>query len=200
LDLGLSSHQFEKSGRGFSFQKDEPLTMTFRHEPREEDVTAVTILNEWQEDTIEIILRGFGEERYSKKIARSIIEARKHKAIQTTEELVNIILEATPKSYHHRKIHPATKTFQALRIAVNDELGALQEALQKSFLKLKSNGRIAVISFHSLEDRIVKNFSRNLVKAGEATTLTKKPLQASSDELRRNRRARSAKLRVLVKK
>lgn len=200
LDLGLSSNQFEESGRGFTFKNDEPLTMTFKKNPGEEDITATTIVNEWGEDTLQTILRGFGEEQFAYRITKAIVKAREVKPIKTTHELVQIIMEATPAWYHHRKTHPATKTFQALRIAVNEELTALQEGLKKGFEKLSSGGRIAVISFHSLEDRIVKNFFKERYKEGVGELLTKKPIIPSEEELSVNRRARSAKLRILVKK
>jgi 16S rRNA (cytosine1402-N4)-methyltransferase len=199
LDIGLSSNQFEESGRGFSFQKEEPLIMSFKKELSEEDLTAATILNEWSEETLEIILRGYGEEQFAKRIAKAIVATREIEPYKTTSQLVATIMEATPAWYHHRKIHPATKTFQALRIAVNDELEALKSGLAKGFKRLHSGGRIAVISFHSLEDRIVKNFFRDKHKEGSAVLITKKPLEADDQELTENRRARSAKLRVLQK-
>ncbi|MBX4198207.1 16S rRNA (cytosine(1402)-N(4))-methyltransferase RsmH [Candidatus Parcubacteria bacterium] len=200
LDIGLSSNQFEESGRGFSFQKDEPLGMTFKKKPGEEDLTAAMILNEWGEDTLETILRGYGEETFARKIARAIVEYRELQPFRTTHQLVEVVKEATPGWYHHRKLHFATKTFQALRIAVNDELEALKEGIQKGFERLESGGRIAVISFHSLEDRIVKNFFRDKHKEEEGILITKRPITPGDKEITENRRARSAKLRVLQKK
>jgi 16S rRNA (cytosine1402-N4)-methyltransferase len=199
LDLGMSSNQLEQSGRGFSFQKDEPLQMTFKEQPDERDLTAYTILNEWAEDSIEAILKGFGGERYARRIASQIIQARARMPITTTHELVRIIEQATPRAYHRQGINPATKTFQALRIAVNDELGALQEGLKQGFKYLAPQGRLAVISFHSLEDRIVKNFFRDLAKEGSAVLLSKKPVVPARAEVIANRRSRSAKLRILMK-
>jgi 16S rRNA (cytosine1402-N4)-methyltransferase len=199
LDIGVSSNQFEESGRGFSFQHNEPLQMTMKHNPGEEDLTAATIVNEWSEDSLEAIIRAYGEERFAKNIAIGIVEAREVKPISTTSELVDVIVNATPNWYHHRKIHPATKTFQALRITVNDELGALKDGLAKGFHRLASQGRIAVISFHSLEDRIVKNFFRDKHKEEVAELITKKPITPSRDEQKENRKARSAKLRILKK-
>lgn len=201
LDLGWNAFQFDPEGnanRGFTFQKDEPLVMTFNNTPTQDAVTAYTILNEWSEETIATILTGYGEERYARRIASEIIKARV-KPISTTFELVDIILKATPPAYYHRRIHPATKTFQALRIATNDELEALKEGLHKSFEHLDHAGRIAVISFHSLEDRIVKRFFKEKKEQGLAEVLTKKPVIAGDQELGDNRRARSAKLRVLAK-
>ncbi len=200
LDLGLSSNQFEESGRGFSFQKDEPLTMTFKKNPTEEDLTAAIIVNEWSEETLTTLFRGYGEEQFAYKIAKAIVASREEKPIETTQELVDIIFNATPAWYHHRKTHYATKTFQALRITVNDELTALQEGLKKGFEALAPEGRIAVISFHSLEDRIVKHFFKDKQTEGLATLITKKPIVPAEVELKENRRARSAKLRILVKK
>ncbi|MEX0919447.1 MAG: 16S rRNA (cytosine(1402)-N(4))-methyltransferase RsmH [Parcubacteria group bacterium] len=194
LDLGFSSDQIEESGRGFSFQKDEPLDMRMS----EEGFTAATILNSWDEDAIELILRGFGEEEHSKKIARAIVERRELKPFETTFDLVQTILEAKPKRFYS-KTHPATKTFQALRITVNEELRNLEIGLEKGFQALKSGGRFSIISFHSLEDRIVKNFFRNLVQEESAKAITKKPLTASEEEVRDNPRSRSAKLRVIEK-
>lgn len=199
LDIGLSSNQLEESGRGFSFAKDEPLQMTFKKDPSESDTTAYTIVNEWKEETLATIIFGYGEERYSRKIAAAIVKARKLAPIATTAELAAIIAEATPKSYHHLRIHPATKTFQALRIAANDELEALKQGLAQGFEMLAPNGRMAVISFHSLEDRIVKRFFRDMAAEGKATVLTKKPITPTEEELSENRRSRSAKLRILKK-
>jgi len=199
LDVGLSSDQLETSERGFSFQKSQPLLMTFKKEPTEEDITAYTIVNEWQETSIADILWGYGEERYSRKIAKAIVEAREFQPINTTTELVEIILSATPTRYHHQGIHPATRTFQALRIAVNDELQALQEGLQKGFERLITGGRMAIISFHSLEDRIVKRFFQEKAKQGIAHLITKKPITPTEAEIEQNRRSRSAKLRIVRK-
>jgi len=199
FDLGLSSNQFEDSGRGFSFQKDEPLLMTFKKDLSSDDITAREIVNVWDEENIEKILMGYGEESFAKKIANKIVETRKIKPIETTFDLVEIIKKATPFWYHKRKIHPATKTFQALRITVNDEMRSLQDGLEKGFKVLKLGGRMAVISFHSLEDRMVKNFFKDKVAEGEAELVNKKPLTPSKEELAENRRARSAKLRILQK-
>lgn len=199
LDLGLSSNQFEDSGRGFTFRKDEPLLMTFKAVPTEEDLTARAIVNTWAEESIADIIWGYGEERYARKIAKAIVEARGAKPIMTTFELVEIIKSATPRAYHFRKIHPATRTFQALRIAVNDELGSLREALSKGWIALAAKGRMAVISFHSLEDRIVKNFYREKIKEGTGNLINKKPITADAAELGANPRSRSAKLRTIEK-
>ena len=196
FDLGFSSFQLEESGRGFSFMRDEPLLMTFAKDSNTDAVTAETILNEWKEETLVTLLKGYGEERYAKRIAGAIIAARAKTPIRTTGELRAIIESAISR---HRKVHPATKTFQALRIAVNDEFRGLTEGLSKAWDALLPGGRIAVISFHSLEDRAVKNFFRELDKTGVGTAITKKPIVPSGYELTRNPRSRSAKLRILEK-
>ncbi len=199
LDFGLSSNQIEESGRGFSFLRDEPLVMTFRKVNEESNLTAKDVVNEWQEDSLREIIRGFGEERFAHRIARGIVEARKFKTIETTSELVEIILSTTPGFYHRGRIHPATRTFQALRIAVNDELRTIEEGLSRGFEALSPSGRIAAISFHSLEDRIVKHLFRTLAQEGQGTVITKRPITPSETELKDNPRSRSAKLRIIQK-
>lgn len=200
FDLGISSDQLEASGRGFSFQKDEPLHMTMSEKPSESDLTAARIVNTFDEDSLELIIRGFGEERYSRRIAEEIVRRRQEKLFETTFELVDAIRAATPRTYEGGRLHPATRTFQALRIAANEELQALEEGLENGFKALNPGGRFAVISFHSLEDRIVKNFFRSKAAEGKATLVTKKPIVPTENEIRDNPRARSAKLRVLEKK
>lgn len=199
FDLGLSSDQLENSGRGFSFMKDEPLQMTMKENPSSEDLTAEEIVNEWSEENLAKIIYGYGEEKFAKKIARGISEARKAKRIRNTGELVEIIRESLPLSCRKKKIHFATRTFQALRIAVNDELGALKEGLEKGFEALGKGGRMAVISFHSLEDRIVKKFYKEKAKEKKAILINKKPITAQKEEIKENPRSRSAKLRILEK-
>jgi len=199
LDLGISSDQIEESGRGFSFMKDEPLSMSMSKVPEEGSLTAKIILNTWDEGALELILRGFGEEKFSKRIAREIVRRREVKSLETTSELVEVIKSATPSVYHRGKIHPATRTFQALRIAVNEELTALEEVLKKGFQSLNSKGRFAVISFHSLEDRIVKNFFKDRVKESLGKLINKKPIVPTDLEAKENPRSRSAKLRVIEK-
>lgn len=199
FDLGLSSDQLQNSGRGFSFQKNEPLIMTFDKFGKGNSFTAGDIVNKWQAENITSILKGYGEERYATRIAKAIVANREKGSIKTTTELAEIIKYAVPSKDRYRRIHPATKTFQALRIAVNDELGALKEGLEKAFKYLSSNGRLAVISFHSLEDRIVKNFMREIVKGKKALSITKKPIVPSIEEVKSNPRSRSAKLRIIEK-
>lgn len=200
FDLGVRSEQIDESGRGFTFQKNEPLLMTMKKSATENDLTAFEIVNTWQEESIKDILQGYGEEKFAWRIAKKIVEARENKKIENTFDLVEIIKQAVPVFYQKGRIYFATKTFQALRIAVNDELGSLREGLEKSFLNLDAGGRIAVISFHSLEDRIVKNFFRDKNKEGVAILINKKPILPSDEEVLENRRSRSAKLRVLQKK
>lgn len=199
LDIGLSSNQFEDSGRGFSFQKDEPLIMSFKKELKPEDLTAKEIVNTWELENIATILSAYGEEQFSWKIAKAIVARREIKPIETTTDLVEIIKIATPKWYHHKKIHPATKTFQALRITVNDEIESLKDGVIKGFELLEKDGRLAVISFHSIEDRIVKNFYKEKVDEGVGKILTKKPIIPTETEIKENPRSRSAKLRIIQK-
>jgi len=199
FDLGLSSDQLENSGRGFSFMKNEPLFMTIKKNPSLEDLTAIDVVNSWSEKNLADIIYGYGEERFSRRIAKGIVEARKKGKIATTFDLVKIIGESVPAGYRKGRLHFATKTFQAIRIAVNDELGALEAGLQKGFDILKNGGRMSVISFHSLEDRIVKRFYKTKEKEGLAKLINKKPATVSLRELKENIRSRSAKLRILEK-
>jgi 16S rRNA (cytosine1402-N4)-methyltransferase len=210
FDLGLSSWHLEKSGRGFSFLKDEPLIMSYDWNRTKSmllrssgvssrELWAGKIVNEWSEKEIERILREYGEERFAKRISREIVRARKIKPIKTTFELVEIVKKAVPNFYRHKKIHFATKTFQALRIAVNDELENLRAALPQAIEVLEKRGRLAVISFHSLEDRIVKTFLKQKEREGRIKILTKKPITPSKKEIKQNPRSRSAKLRIGIK-
>lgn len=199
LDIGLSNRQLEVAPRGFSFMRDEPLLMTFRSSG--DGLTAKEIVNEWAEESIADIIYGYGEERYARRIAKGIVEARKEKPIETSGQLAEIVKNSVPSrlSAGFSRINPATKTFQALRIAVNDELGALREGIAKGFARLASQGRMAVISFHSLEDRIVKEFFRQKANEGIATLATKKPIIPSDIEIKENPKSRSSKLRILIK-
>ncbi len=199
FDLGLSSDQIEDSSRGFSFKKDENLIMTFSAEREESAVTAKTIINEWSEETLADILYGYADERYARRIAKKIVEARQIKPIERTFELVEIVKSAVPIGYQKGKIHFATKTFQAIRIAVNDEIEALKEGLAKGYGRLTDGGRMAIIAFHSGEDRIVKNFFKDKKVEKEGLIVTKKPITAGGEELAQNPRARSAKLRIFEK-
>ena len=195
FDLGLSSFSLETSGRGFTFQKDEPLLMTFSETPGE--VTAETVVNDWSEETLADIIYGFGEDRASRKIARAIVEERKKGRITSTKALADVI--ATVVRPGPKGQSPATKTFQAIRMAVNDEFGAIREGLASALEHCSPKGRIAIISFHSGEDRIVKNLFRDWSKEGKVTLITKKPIAPGRTEQKENPRARSAKLRIVEK-
>lgn len=199
FDLGLSSDQLENAGRGFSFMKDEPLLMMMKEDLKEEDLTAKEIVNTWEEKNLADIIYGYGEERYARRIARAIVEAREKEEIQTTFDLVRIIESAVPGIYKRGRIHCATRTFQALRIAVNDELRVLEKGLESGFEMLKKGGRMSVITFHSLEDRIVKRFYKKLQQEDKAILINKKPIVATNEEIKSNPRSRSAKLRILEK-
>ncbi len=196
FDLGLSSFQLDESGRGFSFMRDEPLQMTFVKFPKEGSITAQTIVNEWSKETIATLLQSYGEEKQAWRIATKIAEERARAPITTTLQLASIVESVVKRK---GKIHPATKTFQALRIAVNDEFQGLKDGLSKAWETLLPGGRIAVISFHSMEDRVVKDFFRELGKVGGGTVITKKPMIPSEAEVAKNPRSRSAKLRIIEK-
>lgn len=199
LDLGLSSFQLEEGDRGFTFRKDEPLLMTMKKSPDKDDVTAYEIVNEWSEETIADIIYGFGEEKFSRKVAEAIVKKREEKKIETTFDLVRIIEGAVGKYYRGRKIHPATKTFQALRIATNSELTNLEKVISDGFKRLNKGGRMAIITFHSLEDRIVKKAFVELKGKGLAKIINKKPILPQEEEIKLNPRSRSAKLRLIEK-
>lgn len=179
--------------------KNEPLLMTMKENPCPEDLTAMDVVNSWSEKNLADIVYGYGEERFSRRIARGIVEARKKKKLMTSFDLVKVIEKSVPANYRKGKLHFATKSFQALRIAVNDELNALKDGLEKGFNALKKGRRMSIISFHSLEDRIVKNFYKEKQKKGDARLINKKPSKASKEEIKNNIRSRSAKLRVLEK-
>jgi 16S rRNA (cytosine1402-N4)-methyltransferase len=194
-DLGISSQELDESGRGFTFQNDEPLLMTFDAKPAEDVTTAYDIVNFWSESTIADILYGFADEIYSRRIARTIVEARKSEPIATTFQLVAIIEQSVPALYKHKKTHFATKTFQALRMATNDELGGINDLIEALPNILASNGRACIITFHSTEDRIVKQGLRR--HSETLKPITKKPIIPTSDEVKENPRSRSAQLRIV---
>lgn len=197
FDLGWNSTQLA-NGKGFSFMRDEPLNMSYGRDPRS-GFTAAEALNEWSEKVLADVIFGYGEERYARRIARGIVARREEKPFTTTMELVEVIRDAVPAAYRRGRLHPATKTFQALRIAVNDELGALKSGLADAWAHLSCGGRIAVITFHSVEDRAVKQYFAGLVKEGEGMLCTKKPVVASKKEIAANSPSRSAKLRTIEK-
>lgn len=195
FDLGMSSYQLETPQRGFSFQSNGPLDMRM---DRSQEVTAEDLVNGLYEKELAELFWKYGEESFSKPIARKIIEYRSQKKIETIDELVNIIFSVKHQN-KIKQIHPATKVFQALRIAVNDELNNLKEILPKALEILQPGGVLAVISFHSLEDRIVKNFMKDEEQKCSITIITQKPISPSEEEIQKNSRSRSAKLRVAEK-
>ncbi|MDQ5961706.1 MAG: rRNA (cytosine1402-N4)-methyltransferase [Patescibacteria group bacterium] len=199
FDFGVSSFQIDDSERGFSFQRDEPLLMTMKKNLTDDDVTAYDVVNTWSLQSLTDIIRGFGEEKYAYRIAKAIVASREVQPIKTTFELVDVIKKSVPMSYVHGKIHPATRTFQAIRIAVNGELDAIKEGLEGAWKILSPHGRIAVITFHSLEDRIAKHYFQKLVKESNAVLVNKKPLIPTEEEIKSNPRSRSSKLRVIQK-
>ncbi len=196
MDVGVSSMQIDDPERGFSFMAQGPLDM--RMDP-ENSVSAFTIVNTWPEHKLTMLLRNYGEERVAAKIAKEIVRKRRKNVIEETTELAELIIEAYHPAMRHKKPHPATRTFQALRIEVNKELEALEIGIQAALEQLAPGGRLAVISFHSLEDRIVKELFRQAAETGGFTVITKKPLVASEEETAVNPRSRSAKLRVVEK-
>ncbi len=197
-DLGWRIEQFFSGGKGLSFLHDEPLLMTFGN-PEKYSFTAEEIVNSWSESVLANIIFGYSEERYARRIAKEIVNSRKKQKITTTGELVEIIEKALPARAKNRKRHFATTTFQALRIAVNDEFSVLEKFINDVFLSIKPGGRLSIISFHSLEDRIVKNLFRNFVNNNQAMLLNRKPIIPSGDEIKNNPRSRSSKLRTIIK-
>ncbi len=209
LDLGVSSHQLETAGRGFSFARDARLDMRL---DQSEGRTAFDLVNGLDPEELERIFREFGEERMARRIAAAIARSREESPIRTTGELADIIAGAVPAAARRGKIHPATRSFQALRIAVNDELGNLEKGLLDGFELLETGGRFSVISFHSLEDRMVKDYFRSWEKGctcppdfpfctcgkqGRARLITRKAVKAGPAEIAANPRARSARLRTV---
>lgn len=194
LDLGLNSAQVDDSDRGISFMRSGPLDMRM---DRRRGEPASALLNRLSPHEIEKILFEFGDERWAKAIAKKVVERRKENPLRTTTDLVDAVLAAIPPGARDKRIHPATRTFQAVRIAVNGELDGLEEAIEEAAIRLTLHGRIAILSYHSGEDRIVKNGFRKLSAEKNFKETTKKPLTASASEISRNPRSRSAKLRVL---
>lgn len=190
LDLGYSSAHVDDPQRGFSFQADGPLDMRY---DVHDGVTAADIVNSWSRDDLTDLFRQYGEESRAPQIAKALFDARREMRITRTVQLAEIVASVVPRT---GKIHPATRVFQALRIAVNDELGAVREGIVAALAILAPRGRLAIISFHSLEDRIVKHAFQ---KAKNCTLITKKPITASRDEQEKNPRSRSAKLRIIEK-
>ena len=211
LDLGVSSPQLDDGSRGFSYMVDAPLDMRMNNE---DPVTAKDIVNTWSYEELRRILFDYGEERYAPRIADAICRRREEKPIETTLDLVDIIRSAMPAAALREKQHPAKRSFQAIRIAVNDELGAVRKVMEAAIPRLNPEGRLAIITFHSLEDRIVKNAMADAAKGctcppsfpvcvcgkkPQAKLITRKPITATDEELEANPRSRSAKLRVCEK-
>ena len=211
LDLGVSSPQLDEVSRGFSYMGDAPLDMRMN---REDTLTADVVVNTWSQEELKRILYDYGEERYAPQIAAAICRRREAAPIKTTLELVDVIRSAMPPAALREKQHPAKRSFQAIRIAVNDELGAVRQVLDAAIPKLNPGGRLAIITFHSLEDRIVKNGMADAAKGctcppnfpvcvcgkkPKVKIITRKPVVSGDEELERNPRARSAKLRVCEK-
>lgn len=197
FDLGLSSWHLEESDRGFSFKRDEPLDM--RYDPEHNPLTAFELVNAWPQKELERILKEYGEERFAQNIVKKIVKQREVKPIRTTFDLVEVIWMALPPWFKKNKLHPATRTFQALRIVVNSEIDNLKTALVQATEVLAKDGRLGVISFHSLEDRAVKRFFKRSQEINILNILTKKPIVPTEEEIRINPRSRSAKLRAVRK-
>lgn len=197
-DLGWRSEQFVEGKKGLSFMHDEPLLMTLG-DPGDYPFTAHDVVNDWKEEDIANVLFAYGEERYSRRIAHAIVYERARAPIASTKALVAVIEAAVPVAYRRGRIHPATRTFQALRIVVNDELSVLEEFIAGATAVLRPGGRLAIITFHSLEDRIVKHTFREYAATGDFALVTKRPIVPTETETHTNPRARSAKLRVITK-
>ncbi|OGN28966.1 MAG: 16S rRNA (cytosine(1402)-N(4))-methyltransferase [Candidatus Yanofskybacteria bacterium RIFCSPLOWO2_02_FULL_43_10] len=197
FDLGLSSWHYEESGRGFSFKRNEILDMRFNPEIQPE--SAVDIVNKYSEDELRELISYLGEEQFAGNIAKNIVRARREKPIIMTEDLVNVISRSVPEWYKQQKINFATKTFQALRVKVNDELGNVRKGVQAAIEGLKPGGRLAVISFQGLEDKTVKEVFKENVKAGAIKLAVKGTIRPSWEEQRTNPRSRSAKMKVAQK-
>jgi len=193
FDLGMSSFQVDDGKRGFSFLKEGALDMRF--DPAR-GISAREIVNEFSSAALADIIKKFGEERYATLVSKKICSARKKRRIETTSELKDIIVDAIGQKYRKQRLHPAVRTFQALRIYVNDEVTAAEEGIKKTIDYLKPSGRICVISFHSIEDRVVKNIFRDRARDRQLKILTKKPIVPEEEEVRSNPRSRSAKLRA----
>ena len=197
FDLGLSSWHYEKSGRGFSFKRNEILDMRFNSEVERE--SAADIVNKYSEDDLKEVINYLGEEKFAENIAKNIVRARREKPIIMTEELVNVISRSVPEWYKHKKIHFATRTFQALRVKVNDELGNIRKGVQVAIDVLKPGGRLVVISFQGSEDKIVKEIFKEKSKEKIIEFVVKRTIKPSWEEQKLNPRARSAKMKIVEK-
>ena len=198
LDLGVSSHQLMTPSRGFSLQREGPLDMRMDYGDSVR-LTAQKVLAQKSEQEIMDIIAQYGEERYSRRIARKICEFRATEELHSTKQLENIVFHCYPRRERYRSIHPATRTFQALRLYVNGELEALEQVLNGGLRVLGEGGTMVAISFHSLEDRIVKHRFREFAQAGQGAVVTKRPIRPTQEELEQNKRSRSARLRIFRK-
>lgn len=194
LDLGLNSAQIDDPSRGMSFMEPGPLDMRMN---RSHGESASSFLNRASEDQIEKVIREYGEDNWSRRIAKLIVEKRRENPLRTTQDLVDCVLAAVPVNMRDKRIHPATRTFQGIRIAVNGELEDLESAIAEIARCLAPGGRMVVLSYHSLEDRATKRAFRQLAETGAFEELTRKPIEPSQEEIARNRRSRSAKMRVI---
>ncbi|HEY4474721.1 MAG TPA: 16S rRNA (cytosine(1402)-N(4))-methyltransferase RsmH [Candidatus Paceibacterota bacterium] len=197
FDLGLSTWHYEESGRGFSFKRNEILDMRFNPEVQSE--SAADIVNKYSEDELGKLLSSLGEEKFARNIAKNIVRARREKPVIVTEELVNVISQSVPEWYKHQKISFATKTFQALRVAVNDELGNVKRGVGAAIDILKPGGRLVVISFQGMEDKIVKEIFKEKVKEKVIEFVVKGTVRPSWEEQKSNPRSRSAKMKIVQK-
>ena len=194
-DLGISSQELDSSERGFSFRFDEPLHMTFKDVVSEDDLTAKDIVNNWSLETLTLVLTSFSDERHAYRIAKGILKEREVKPITTTFELIECVRKSTPTAYHYGKTHFATKTFQALRMAVNDELGSLVDLIDCLPRILEKSARASIITFHSTEDRMLKHEVRKREEL--LSFVSKKAIIPEDSEIKNNPRARSAQLRIV---
>lgn len=197
MDLGLSSWHYEKSHRGFTFQKDELLDMRFN--PDANDLTAAIIINTWTQQEIQEILEKYGEEQFAVEISMAIVNRRQSGPLVTTTDLVSVIQDTVPNWYRHRKIHCATKTFQALRLTVNDELNTVEQGVRAAIEVLAPGGRLLVISFHGLEDKIVREIFKEKTKTGVIRWVTRDTIKPTWSEIQANPRSRSAKMKIIEK-
>jgi len=197
FDLGVSLWHFEQSGKGFSFKKNEPLDMRFNEQLQK--ISAVEIVNTYSRRDLEILFQLYGEEQFASRIAKNIVAARTIKPLLTTSDLVDVIEASVPRWYKNRKIHSATKTFQALRIAVNGELDNLKIGVEDAIRVLKKKGRLIVISYHGLEDKIVREIFKQKAKEGIVRWVKKGTIKPTWEEVKSNPRARSAKMKVIEK-